>query len=117
MSVFEKMGVIEPPKQSPIILDDSIARFITNSLDKLIESKDRVDISLKEYEELKSINAQFARENGELMSILNKMGLDKRMVGRVIPGTIKVHTCDSSVTFLEEKEKVRIEFEVYRCAD
>lgn len=80
-----------------------------------IKSKDRVDISLEEYERLKR-DLQFFREFSDTLNVLfMKMGIPCDVINGIIPESVKVVSCscDDYSRFLK---RFRIEFSVDETA-
>lgn len=74
-----------------------------------IKSKDRVDISLEEYERLKT-DLQFFREFSDTLNALfMKMGIPCDVINKIIPESVKVASCADYDRFLKH---FRIEFSV-----
>lgn len=72
-----------------------------------IKSKDRVDITLKEYERMKDEICSLSYENKRLRYILERIEapLDKE----IVPNSIRTYWCDSPFEF---KRRYRIEFDI-----
>ncbi len=75
-----------------------------------IKSKDRVDISLEEYEKLKRELSILRDENRELKHMLQNMGIPVDIVNDIVPDSISVERCKNHVDF---KTLFRITFAVY----
>lgn len=59
-----------------------------------IKSKDRVDISLAEYNELQRELSYLRRENRRLKTAFINIGIPAEIIDRVIPDSIKVQRCE-----------------------
>ena len=72
-----------------------------------IKSKDRVDITLEEYERMKYEISSLSYENNRLKNILERIEvpLDKE----IVPNSIRSYWCDSPFEF---KRRYRIEFDI-----
>ena len=77
--------------------------------EKEIKSKDRVDISLEEYENLKNELSDLHRENCALKLTLRSIGLPAEIIDRIIPQSVRVERCDDYRDF---KMHYRINFSV-----
>lgn len=74
-----------------------------------IKSKDRVDISLAEYEQLKTELAHLRSENSRLRIAFLNIGIPAEIINMIIPDSIKVHRCDDYRDF---KMHYRVTFDV-----
>ena len=83
-------------------------KFMTIS-EAEIESKDRVDISLKEYERLKLENAKLKYEKRSMESIIKRLGIPVDLIDRIIPSSVDFVYCDDIKDF---KKHCVIRFEV-----
>lgn len=67
--------------------------------DNEIKSKDRVDISLEEYDQLKNELAILRSENYSLKDTLTRIGIPFEVMADVIPSSIKVQRCEDCIGF------------------
>lgn len=74
-----------------------------------IKARDRVDISLAEYQRLTSGNDRLSREVERLHMIFMDFGIPADVPKRIIPGTINVSVCHNPMKF---EDRYRIEFDV-----
>ena len=95
---------------------DRIRREMVKSnekLDALIDVRDRVDISLKEYEELKRVNKDLLDRLRHAECILSKLGVAADVISLVDPDSIKIYYADSfEHSPLIRKRRYRIEFDL-----
>lgn len=82
----------------------------SEKFDTMIESKDRVDISLKEYEELKRVNKDLLDRLRHAEAILNNIGINADVIPLIIPETVKWYKSEYYPSPFEFKHKVMIEF-------
>ena len=76
-------------------------------------SRDRVDISLEEYENLKSRNSDLTMENSRLCSLLDAIGIPLDVIDKIVPGSLKTIVEDRVPGFNEPRSKrVHIIFDV-----
>lgn len=75
-----------------------------------IKSKDRVDISLKEYEELKRENRALRAKCAQAAAIFEKISIDPRVVDRINLDTVQKYECKNLRDFTT---RIRIEFDMY----
>lgn len=95
---------------------------LKNCMEMLLESQDRVDISLSEYENLKKTIAQLHRENEQMHAILDKLGFSLveydcgiNVIDNIVPGSIRTSVMDPfDYNPLCLKRRVRIEFDIER---
>lgn len=80
--------------------------------DELLDRKDRVDISLKEYEELKRVNKDLLDRLNHAESILGMIGIPADTIPLIDPDSVKVYSAESfdSGPFIR-KQRYRIEFD------
>ena len=67
--------------------------------DAEIKSKDRVDISLEEYDRLKKQLTILLNENFSLKTTLTGIGIPLEVLADVIPNSIKVQRCEDCIGF------------------
>lgn len=77
--------------------------------EKEIKSKDRVDISLEEYERLKNQLTILFNENFSLKTTLTGIGIPLEVLGYVIPNSIEVQRCEDCIGF---ETSYRVKFSV-----
>lgn len=74
-----------------------------------IKSKDRVDISLEEYELLKRENRELRERCLKAEMVLQKMHIHYKMINRINPDTVQKYECKNLRDFTT---RVRIEFDI-----
>lgn len=67
--------------------------------EKEIKSKDRVDISLEEYERLKNQLTILRNENFSLKTTLTGIGIPLEVLTDIIPNSIEVQRCEDCIGF------------------
>lgn len=65
-----------------------------------IKSKDRVDITLAEYERLKSDLRRYEEKSRRLEAIVAKLGIPDEVIDAIDISTIAVETCDDPMHFV-----------------
>ena len=99
---------------------EAAARIVNRGLEKFgnklqtisdaeIKSKDRVDITLKEYDELRNNVRRYEERCRKMGSMIMQMGIPYEVIEHIIPGSIDVTTCDDPFNF---KRRYRVEFDV-----
>ena len=82
-----------------------------------IQSKDRVDIPLSEYERMKSQIAKLESDNRQLHGILEQIEFPFELVDSIIPGSFETYYTDNpNPVSLARIRRFRIEFDVDRRA-
>lgn len=82
-------------------------------LKSLHESKDRVDISLKEYEELKRVNKDLLSRLNDAERLLGAIGIPADMVQNIDCDTVKTYSTDHVMPEVYERRiRYRIVFDV-----
>ena len=79
-----------------------------------IKARDRVDISLEEYEKLTEENKRLDMTVTRLMKALQDIGIPVDVARRIVPGTTRVSVCHDVRDF---KDRYRIEFDVEQWPD
>ena len=74
-----------------------------------IKARDRVDITLKEYDELRNNVKQYEERCRKMCSMIMRMGMPYEVIEHIIPGSIRVTTADNYCDF---KRRYRVEFDV-----
>lgn len=95
---------------------------LKNCMEMLLETQDRVDISLREYENLKQSLKKLHLENEKLHDILDKLGISLvecdsgiNVIDSIVPGSIRTSVMDPfDPNPLCLKRRVRIEFDIER---
>ena len=98
---------------------EQAARIVNRGLEKFgdklqsvsqadIKARDRVDITLAEYEQLKDNVRRYEERCRKMGSMIMQMGIPYEVIERIIPGSIDVATCDDTFNF---KRRYRIEFD------
>lgn len=82
-----------------------------NDLRTLSETRDRVDISLKEYEELKRENQHLNDELRHAHMILEKLHIPIRMIPNIIPSSVSWYESESA-EFMTRR--IQINFNIER---
>lgn len=75
-----------------------------------IKSKDRVDITLEEYERLKADLEMFSARCKRMESTLEQLGIPYYVFDKIVPESISVSTCDNHMTFMK---RFYIQFDAY----
>ena len=99
---------------------EAAARIVNRGLEKFgntlqtisdaeIKSKDRVDITLKEYDELRNNLRRYEERCRKMGSMIMQMGIPYEVIEHIIPGSIDVTTCNDPCNF---KRRYRVEFDV-----
>ena len=73
------------------------------------KTKDRVDISLSEYERLKRENRDLAWKVSRLEAILSSIRIPVEKYEQIKPDSVKVESCSDPIHF---KQRIRIEFDM-----
>ena len=92
-------------KQSSKTLADSITEASKND----VKARDRVDITLEEYERLKEENKQLMSERDHLLKLLTVLRIPTNIWRRVKINTVKTSVCHDIKDFVDT---FRIEFDV-----
>lgn len=89
-----------------------LGQTLKNISDSELKSKDRVNISLHEYEDMKDKISSLSYEVNRLRDILEQIEapLDKK----IVPGSIRTYWTDDYSCF-NFRRKFRVEFEIERC--
>lgn len=86
---------------------------LSNELKKIHEeesrTKDRVDISLREYESLKKENRDLAWKVARLESILSSIRIPVEKYDLINPDSVEVGYCKDPIHF---KQRIRIQFDM-----
>ena len=86
---------------------------LANELKKIHEeeskTKDRVDISLSEYERIKRENRDLAWKVSRLEAILSSIRIPVEKYEQIQPDSVKVESCSDPIHF---KQRIRIEFDI-----
>ena len=97
-------------KKGDAVIDTStLANVLSENNRKDIKARDRVDISLEEYERLKDENRRLSTEVVRLKMLLGEFGIPTEMISKIRPGTTTLQCCSSYKDFVT---RVRIEFDV-----
>lgn len=88
---------------------ETLAKSITEASKDEIKARDRVDITLEEYEQLKEEVKVLRQENRELRNILGSFRFPINLWRRVKQNTIKTSVCHNVRDFIDT---FRIEFDV-----
>ena len=85
-----------------------------NELKSFSETRDRVDISLKEYEELKRINRDLQIRLNQAERILGMLDIPADMVQHIDPDSVKTYFAEAfdPNNIFVRKRRFRIEFNV-----
>lgn len=78
-----------------------------------IKSKDRVDISLEEYERLKDEVKQLSERERVLMSVIERLNIPVDVLDYILPDSVRIYTC-FDIDCTNELQRYRIEFSVPR---
>lgn len=88
---------------------ENMSKALSENSKNEIKARDRVDISLEEYERLKDENRRLSTKVSHLECLLSDLGIPAEMVNSIIPGSTMVSCCSDYKDFLTH---VRIEFKV-----
>lgn len=109
--------VVQTPPVPERILGESFSHLrkdvknATEKLNKLIESRDRVDISLKEYEELKRVNKDLLDRLRHAEHVFSRIGIAADMIPLIDPDSVKMYSAESyDCGPMIRKRRFRIEF-------
>lgn len=84
-----------------------------NELKSLSETRDRVDISLKEYDELKRINRALQIRLNQAERILGMLDIPADMIQHIDPDSVKTYSAEAfGPNIFVRKRRFRIEFNV-----
>ena len=85
-----------------------------NELKTLSESRDRVDISLKEYEDLKRVNKDLQIRLNQAERILGMLDIPADMIQHIDPDSVKIYSAEAfdPTNIFVRKRRCRIEFNV-----
>lgn len=104
--MFDKHLFISMAEDHSVQAANILARSNEDFADKLgtisqkeIKARDRVDISLEEYEQLKKELAILRSENCSLKDTLVRIGIPFEVMADVIPNSIKVQRCEDCIGF------------------
>ena len=79
----------------------------------LLDTRDRVDILLKEYEELKRINRDLQIRLNQAERILGMLDIPADMIQRIDPDSVKTYSAETfDPNIFVRKRRFRIEFNV-----
>ena len=87
----------------------NLANSITEASEDDVKARDRVDITLEEYERLKDENRRLNEEVTRLRKILSDIRIPVNIWERIKLGTIKTSVCHNVKDFIDT---FRIEFDV-----
>lgn len=90
-----------------------LARKIESISQAEIKSKDRVDISLEEYERLKSEVKRLSERERALMSVIERFKIPADVLDYILPDSVKIYTC-ADMDFMNDLQHYRIEFSIPR---
>ena len=88
-----------------------LTRKIESISEAEIKSKDRVDISLEEYERLKDEVKQLTERERVLMSVIERLNIPADVLTYILLDSVKIYTC-SDMDYMNELQRYRIEFSV-----
>ena len=104
--MFDKHLIIAMAEDHSVQAAHILARSNKDFADKLgtisqkeIKARDRVDISLEEYEQLKNELAILRSENYSLKDTLTRIGIPFEVMADVIPNSIEVQRCEDCIGF------------------
>lgn len=87
----------------------TLADSITEASKNDVKARDRVDITLEEYERLKEENNKLSVENRQLRYLLSALRIPTNVLKRVKMDTVKTSVCHDIKDFVDT---FRIEFDV-----
>ena len=112
--MFDKHYYIQEDKS------DKAARIVNKALEKLggdlhsisqaeIEARDRVNITLKEYEQLKDDVAKYERRLSDIGRLIIRLGIPAEAIERIDLDSVRVM---ATVDACNLKKRCRIEFDI-----
>lgn len=113
MNRFDKPTlVIHCESPVPVTKGRALVRTLKKQIKEQEDTKDRVDISLKEYEGLKMEVRKLYDDNRQLVSFIKELGITPDLVDNIVPGSIRKWSYISPMDPFDSKRKIRIEFDV-----
>lgn len=111
---------VDAQEEKRDIHNEMMLKELRNCFKELMNTQDRVDISLREYEDLKKMNAKLARENAGMTKVLNELGFGLiececgfDVVDHIVPGSIKTSISEGDLQHvLGNRRIIRIQFVV-----
>ena len=96
-----------------LIANGELAK-LRREIEKSNESKDRVDISLKEYEDLKRVNKDLQIRLNQAERILGMLDIPADMIQHIDPDSVKMYSAEAfdPTNIFVRKRRCRIEFNV-----
>lgn len=95
--MFDKHLFIRVTEDHSVQAANILARSNSDFADKLgtisqkeIKARDRVDISLEEYEQLKNEITSLRYENASLKNIFTRIGIPIKVINYILPNTVAV---------------------------
>lgn len=89
---------------------EKFAKQLKDISEAEIKSKDRVDITLEEYERLKSDLDMFRTQSMRLEAMFDRIGIPYHVFDKIVPESISVSTCDNHMNFMK---RFYIQFDAY----
>lgn len=89
---------------------EKFAKQLKDISEAEIKSKDRVDITLEEYERLKKDLDMFSTRCKRMESMLERLGIPYYVLDKIAMDSISVSTCDNHMNFMK---RFYIQFDAY----
>lgn len=89
---------------------EKFANTLKSISESEIKSKDRVDITLAEYERLKDNTRKYEERCRRMGALIIRLGIPAEVIDLIDNDSISVTTCDNHTDF---KKRYRIEFDTY----
>lgn len=88
--------------------NDRLAHTLTENSNREVAARDRVDITLAEYLQMKEQIKELTEENRHMKALCGKIGLPYEVP--ILPGSIRKYTCMGSPSVFDFTQKFLIEF-------
>ena len=80
--------------------NDRLGDRLNDISQKELKARDRVDISLEEYEQLKNEVTSLRYENASLKSIFTRIGIPIKVINYILPNTVAVRKSEDLKDFV-----------------
>lgn len=98
--------------------NSEIAKSIREASKEEVESRNRVDITLKEYEEMKRSIENLRASNDRMYRLFEMIGIPYEYIEQADLSSVETETCEKiDHRTLMRKTRVRIEFDVFITLD
>jgi hypothetical protein len=114
--MFDRIAVIHTtqPSQNNDRVIKEMGNKIGEKIDGLLAVKDRVDISLAEYERLKNNVKQYEDSLRKMGELITRMGIPVEVIESIIPDSVAVYHNNDPIEF---KRHYCVKFDVYDDPD